>query len=73
MVGAFFSWSTACRCISELHSQNGGQEGVGVGLEIVVDQEVMEGVVPLDQEADERHHHLYWHLLQDIVGNDVGA
>lgn len=33
----------------------------------------MEGVVPLDQEAHESHHHFYRHLSQDVVEYDVGA
>ena len=33
----------------------------------------MEGVIPLDQEAHERHHHFYRYLSQDVVEYDVGA
>lgn len=55
------------------HSQDGRQKGVGVWLKGVVDQQVMEGVVPLDQKAHERHHHFYRNLSKNVVGHDVGA
>lgn len=55
------------------YSQDGCQKGVRVWFKRIVDQEIVEGVVPLDQEAHECHHHLYRHLAKYVVGYNVGT